>query len=272
MAYFPDLTPCHYRATAMRDEDWNCPLLAVGWLEYPHEYTRCDTPDHDLLDMLAELREQFVEATSSHAFRGIHTCGWCERRTSPSQRVSLEWTNYNMWVPGDACIYLAPASIEHYMAMHNYAPPREFIDAVHVCPDPREPIYRELLTDLNDGAEPPLRPPNWKLPAGPQYSCPLDHADVPPSDRPGVLERRLWEWHVGRLNRCHHIKEILSRLGDPPKKHGDPKYGHWHYPIKTIGQTRYVIAVSVCDYLIRHVFLAVDVSERPTPETSREDC
>jgi hypothetical protein len=53
---------------------------------------------------------------------GYHTCELCRSNRS----------NGSLFVPGEGAA--APAGILHYVDVHNYLPPRVFLDAVLACP------------------------------------------------------------------------------------------------------------------------------------------
>ena len=51
----------------------------------------------------------------------------------------------NVFVPGDAKIYVAPELILHYIDQHGYAPPAEFQQAVLDCPTMRSVPYLQAI-------------------------------------------------------------------------------------------------------------------------------
>jgi hypothetical protein len=53
-------------------------------------------------------------------------------------------------------VYLAPGGIPHYIEVHSYLPPSEFVAAVLRCPDCGTNEYRDALRLANRGNEPPL--------------------------------------------------------------------------------------------------------------------
>jgi hypothetical protein len=54
----------------------------------------------------------------------------------------------NVFVPGDAKIYVAPELILHYIDRHGYAPPGEFQQAVLDCPTMRSVAYLRAILKL----------------------------------------------------------------------------------------------------------------------------
>ena len=77
MAYFADFSACSYHRGPFDAGSWRCPLLAIGWLEYPNEFPKGGRLAEDVRDRLAFLRFAFSQAHSSHVFRGWHDCSWC---------------------------------------------------------------------------------------------------------------------------------------------------------------------------------------------------
>jgi hypothetical protein len=69
--------------------------------------------------------------------RGFHRCDFCEVfpmfMTVDGEGISLG--NGEIRVAGtDGKVYAAPTLICHYIAGHQYCPPREFLDAVDALP------------------------------------------------------------------------------------------------------------------------------------------
>jgi hypothetical protein len=54
----------------------------------------------------------------------------------------------NVFVPGEACVYVAPSLILHYIDTHAYAPPDVFWEAVRACPPMRSMAYLKLVHTL----------------------------------------------------------------------------------------------------------------------------
>jgi hypothetical protein len=51
----------------------------------------------------------------------------------------------NLYIPGEACIYVAPSMIAHYVDVHGYEPPAAFWEAVMKCPEMGSDSYRQAL-------------------------------------------------------------------------------------------------------------------------------
>ena len=148
--YFEDLSLCYYHRGPCDADEWQAPLLAVGWLEPPHPF-----PTGELLADFAEKLESMIEAARNHYsqyhFRGLHDCDLCGVRETPPFRSYL-----TLWIPGKEVVYLAPGLITHYIGDHGYRPPAEFIAAVMACPEYGSPEYRAALQAANGGHPTPL--------------------------------------------------------------------------------------------------------------------
>jgi len=134
--------------------NWAAPLLAVGWLEHAHATSNGEVPRR-FKAKLAALVKQTNAAFCLHRFAGIHECSLClaEGRKSPP----CPWSQENIFVPGRQCIYVSPGGIVHYVEVHGYVPPEEFIQAVLDCPPCDSRRYLAALTRANLGAPPPIQ-------------------------------------------------------------------------------------------------------------------
>jgi hypothetical protein len=112
MAYYPDLTPYEYK----RGHE---PMLNVGWLANGKLYPRGPVPAQ-LVAALRALAESPVNLR-----RGFHVCD-----LRPSRNVRPRGNGEVRVRSAAGVTYAAPALIWHYVADHEYLPPREFIDAV----------------------------------------------------------------------------------------------------------------------------------------------
>ena len=66
---------------------------------------------------------------------GWHTCEFCR----------IYRNGKNAYIPGNGHIYVVPVMIGHYINIHFYKPPREFLDAVIECPDMATGEYFDAL-------------------------------------------------------------------------------------------------------------------------------
>ncbi|MCO4770562.1 MAG: hypothetical protein KDA24_11080 [Deltaproteobacteria bacterium] len=146
MTYYADLDDCLYHRGDLHADWWHTPLKSVGWLDPPEAFPTGPTPP-GLLESLRAMLE--VVAAEFESFRGLHNCGWC--REEGVADTLLPGSHVNLIIPGDACVYAAPAGIEHYLTQHGYLPPAEFVAAVEACPTYGSPAYFDALINANDG-------------------------------------------------------------------------------------------------------------------------
>jgi hypothetical protein len=143
MTYFSDLSDYVYSAGSVRTG-----TKAVGWLAPGHEFPTA-TPDEVTLDLL-----WLYCSISVAPMRGIHDCEFC-----PGQRAYQAERNGQRLLLGaaeirvfsnDAKIYAAPTLIYHYVVVHSYRPPDEFLQALREG-RPRLPSqeYVDALAGLN---------------------------------------------------------------------------------------------------------------------------
>jgi hypothetical protein len=126
MAYYEDLTGYTYSGGGSGSREIR--MLKIGWLDKEHPYTTGRTS--------REFRERlkiFCEDPLPYsATWGYHYCSFCEGAQCN--------TEICIWA-GDK-EYHAPAMIYHYVVLHGYKPPKEFIDAVMKADLPHTHEYR----------------------------------------------------------------------------------------------------------------------------------
>ena len=150
----PDLSLCRYHFGPFDAANWSAPLLAVGWLEHPHAASNRRVP-RGFTAKLAALIRQTNAAYPLYRFLGIHECSLCKAEGHKSP--PCPWSQENVFVPGRSCIYVSPGGILHYIEVHGYVPPEDFIKAVLQCPPCDSRRYRAALASANLGAPPPLQ-------------------------------------------------------------------------------------------------------------------
>lgn len=217
MTYFPDLTP--YRLnfgpsgwgpsgppslnppelyTWMWDPEeaaFDLPELTVGWLEPPHEYRRGKLPG-----VLVEKLERLCRESRYHLTRGIHPCGFCG-----SWRDGLG--SAEIRIQGEGVVYAAPTRVAHYVSVHGYAPPEEFVAALHQCDGlakPRIGARRPVTIDMIPREDVNVE----RLEADVQASLRRNH-------REGIfLDLSIQDYE--------ETVRVFSRfdIGDPPDPHG----------------------------------------------------
>jgi hypothetical protein len=128
MAHYDDLDPCDYFSMLSVDR-----LLAIGWLAKGFEYRRDDPGEA----VYAKLKGLLKDPWQPGRFMGWQSCELC--RYDGFHSVN------NLFVPGQGVTYVAPEGIVHYIAAHDYCPPREFCDAVLSCPNMGSDRYFDRL-------------------------------------------------------------------------------------------------------------------------------
>ena len=138
--YFPDLTPFTYSRAAC-----NSRVLNVGWLSHVAPFPKGDT-SNDFRCALRLLSEHPVNVCMGH-----HDCELCDIR-----QLELPCGNGEIHVPavGGAMAYAAPELVPHYVEVHRYLPPAEFIEAVVAYRSPEIPW--EAIRDYWMTQLPPL--------------------------------------------------------------------------------------------------------------------
>jgi hypothetical protein len=119
--HYPDLATCDYFGPEGATQ-----LRAVGWLDDTHAFSRGPVAP----EVLDALQRFAARAWSPFQFRGWHDCELC-----PAGKRGMEGGHANLFVPGEAFLYVAPELLVHYVRDHVYAPPQEFVEAVRTCPD-----------------------------------------------------------------------------------------------------------------------------------------
>jgi hypothetical protein len=129
MTHLVDLATCTYFGNS------NPALRAIGWLESGHEYTKGLVPKDFVVALVQLAANPWAGVTA-----GRHACDLCRFSGGPLDvivgkvRVSIGMSE--VFVPADECVYVAPATIVHYIDSHEYQPPEAFQRAVMACPEP----------------------------------------------------------------------------------------------------------------------------------------
>jgi hypothetical protein len=131
MSYFPDLS--HESMVASGEH-----IRAIGWLHPQHEFPKCNAS----AEFLSRLKEFTARSSASAqalyfgASGGFHMCEFCDKAHGIN----------NFGVPFGNILYVAPEMIVHYIEVHGYLPPAEFIAAVLRSPLPDTEDY-QILTE-----------------------------------------------------------------------------------------------------------------------------
>jgi hypothetical protein len=152
MTLFTDLTTYTYGAADSSDVS----ARNIGWLASGVNFQTAP-PDPQFVERLWRFCKISVGQT-----RGLHVCEMCGSRESNAVRRNEEELllgSAEIRVVGiQGQLYAAPNLIYHYVVVHNYSPPAEFVDAVLTGPCPPDDRYFELLSKLGLTWEPTLAP------------------------------------------------------------------------------------------------------------------
>jgi hypothetical protein len=120
-------------------------LVAVGWLENGRP-----VPTGEVSEQVFDQLHELLRAPWGLASFGCHDCDLCVYRDGPSKLSANPNTVgfKNVFVPGDAKVYVAPEMFLHYIDQHGYAPPPEFHQAVLECPTMRSIDYLRAISGL----------------------------------------------------------------------------------------------------------------------------
>ena len=136
MSWYPDLGTVtlidegpHVRAVG-----W---LAAKGWFSPKKSFPTGETSIEFLLRLyqFAKHWADSTEALGWGLFLGVHGCELCDKFQSSG----------NFGVPAGELLYVAPEMIAHYVEVHQYCPPAEFITAVMNSPLPGTEEYRTAV-------------------------------------------------------------------------------------------------------------------------------
>lgn len=136
MAYYPDLS-------ALPDSR----ILMVGWLSAGQPFALGGVEPAVVAKLVELLSNPWQPAVTP----GVHVCEFCRFSGGPASftydGTTVHVGTADLYVPGRACLYLAPSLIVHYLDAHEYSPPAEFCEAVMDCPPMRSIAYfRRLLS------------------------------------------------------------------------------------------------------------------------------
>lgn len=106
----------------------------MGSLERTEPYSR-GRADEAVVLKLTEIRAEL--RFSPWLSLCVHECSFCLTGEEHADS-EIPMGAYDLWIPGDGVIYVAPELVTHYVEAHSYLPPREFQQAVQECPlDPQ---------------------------------------------------------------------------------------------------------------------------------------
>ena len=141
MTYFADLSDYIYLPECIRSGTRN-----IGWLELGHDFDKAQPSEKDL-NVLLEFCKISIAQT-----RGVHTCSFCGNAGLPAMvknesNLLLGTSEIRVFSANDI-IYSAPTLLYHYMSVHHYRPPDEFLIALRNGPRPLMEGYFRRLNNI----------------------------------------------------------------------------------------------------------------------------
>jgi hypothetical protein len=129
MSWFPDMG----NKSMVAEGDH---VRAIGWLSSDQPFPQGEVPAAFFahLEEFVRLANESAEALWFGAFAGLHTCEFCYKARGYG----------NFGVPAGQILFVAPEMVAHYIGIHNYKPPDEFVAAVFQSPLPGTDEYRAL--------------------------------------------------------------------------------------------------------------------------------
>jgi hypothetical protein len=133
MSWYPDMGT----ATLAESGDY---VRAVGWLSAVHPFTQGEVGTEFLqkLKQFAKLSHASAEALHWPTSFGSHNCELCRHCMA----------NGDIGVPMGELLFVAPKMITHYVEVHQYRPPDEFVSAVMQSPLPGTDAYRTAVQPI----------------------------------------------------------------------------------------------------------------------------
>jgi hypothetical protein len=133
MTFFPDLGTETMVASGPH-------IRAVGWLGAVHDFPTGRLPQKCFTRLEEFAKRWGQSAISLHwpFFMGPHNCELCRNFHASG----------NFGVPAGAVLFVCPQMIVHYIGVHSYLPPPEFIEAVERSPLPATDEYAALVLTL----------------------------------------------------------------------------------------------------------------------------
>ena len=134
MTYFQDLDR---RTLVVTGEA----VRAVGWLSSDHPFSQGPVPVA-FLPALRKLRAGWHAILDIlhwwPACMGVHRCEFCRDC----------FDNGDIAVPSGDLLFVSPAMLVHYVEVHEYLPPADFVSAVLACPHPGSPEYSAAIVAI----------------------------------------------------------------------------------------------------------------------------
>jgi hypothetical protein len=141
MAFLKDLSDHTYANSVFGNRG----TKAIGWLAQGYDFPTAVPKEEDL-----DLLWQYCSISVAH-MRGGHDCEFCptgsaRRAERNGERRLLGTAEIRVFSPV-GWIYAAPNLIYHYVAVHHYRPPDEFLQALREGPRPPSQDFFNALSE-----------------------------------------------------------------------------------------------------------------------------
>jgi hypothetical protein len=143
---FPDLTPYSREIGPHTLKG----VFNVGWLNINSEFPTGEVPD-GFVDRLKEIAGSFGPFRPLvEQIRELPRCDVCGAIEMNDARGGVI-RNAELWIPGNGVLYASPLAMIHFIELHGYCPPEDYIDAVSKVDQDLEfdadQIYRQKLKE-----------------------------------------------------------------------------------------------------------------------------
>lgn len=127
--YFPDLSSYSYYLKRPIDK-----VLNIGWLEEGESFTTGSVEVVFLSKLATIINGNDIVNLHVNRIRGIHPCALsnCDKLEVKIEGKIVSVGSSEIWIPSNTSdqYFASPSMVFHYIAVHDYLPPNEFISAV----------------------------------------------------------------------------------------------------------------------------------------------
>jgi hypothetical protein len=137
----------HFRDLSTSTQIASGPFVrAIGWLASGHSFVTGPAKP-EFLAAVRSICAHWQESTSSLDWpfaMGVHTCDFCGAFEAAG----------NIGVPSGEILFVAPEMLAHYVEVHDYSPPAEFVAAAIAAPRPGTAEYAAAIQPFVTGSVP----------------------------------------------------------------------------------------------------------------------